>query len=182
MEHQALDHDRSEMFNYALFKRFGNNEMGILGLTVDEQYGGSGILDASAVAIVHEELSASDPALCLAYLAHSVLFAHNLSMNGTHEQKLKFLPDACSGDRIGGMCMSEPDAGTDVLGMTTNARWDEGNKTFILNGQKMWITNGTVDGTSTGDMFLVYAKTGPNRGDITQFLVEKGILLDFVYN
>jgi len=74
------------------------------------------------------------------------------------------------------MCMSEPNAGTDVLGMTTFAKYDEGAKQFILNGTKMWITNGTVDGgQTTGDLFLVYAKTGPKRSDITQFVVEKGM-------
>ena len=173
IEGQALDHDRAERFNYPLFRRLGNEYLGLLGLTVAEEYGGSGFQDASAVAIVHEELSASDPGFCLAYLAHSVLFTHNLSINGTHEQKLRFLPDACSGVRVGGMCMSEPDAGTDVLGMLSKAQFDESNNSFVLNGRKMWITNGTVDGETTGDMFLVYAKTGPGKMDLTQFLVEK---------
>mmetsp|Transcript_12374 Transcript_12374/g.18559 ORF Transcript_12374/g.18559 Transcript_12374/m.18559 type:complete len:434 (-) Transcript_12374:364-1665(-) len=174
VEPQALAHNRNETFNTELFQRLGS-QMGILGLTVDEQYGGSGFQDASAVAIVHEELSASDPAFCLSYLAHSVLFTHNLSINGNHEQKLKYLPDVCSGVKVSGMCMSEPDAGTDVLGMSTTARHDEGNDTFVLNGRKMWITNGTIDGVSTGDLFLVYARTGPNRADLTQFVVEKGM-------
>ena len=104
MEPQALEYNRSEKFNSQLFQRLGS-QMGLLGLTVDEQYGGSGFQDASAVAIVHEELSASDPAFCLSYLAHSVLFTHNLSINGSHEQKLKYLPDVCSGEKISGMCM-----------------------------------------------------------------------------
>merc|ERR1711939_1123022 len=118
-----------------------------------------GGMDATAACIIHEELSASDPAFCLEYLAHSMLFVNNLNQNGSDEQKAKYLPDTCAGKAIAGMCMSEPGAGTDVLGMTTNATKKGGD--YILNGSKMWITNGAVDDKETGDVFLVYARTGP---------------------
>jgi isovaleryl-CoA dehydrogenase len=161
-----------------LFRKLGSNNLGILGLTVDEEYGGAGWADATAVAIVHEELSYSDPAFCLSYLAHSLLLVNNLHINGSDEQKRRFLPGACDGSKIGGMCMSEPDAGTDVLGMKTTAVksvGDMNDKSWIINGTKMWITNGTLDGQETGDFFLVYAKTGPGKFDVTQFIVEKGM-------
>lgn len=176
IESQALSHNRSELFNLPLFRKLGTNTsdgLGILGLTVPEEYGGIA-LGASAAAIAHEEMSYSDPAFCLSYLAHSILFINNLYINGTHEQRLKWLPDACMGTKIGGMCMSESNAGTDVLSMSTTAKYDGGNNTFIMNGSKMWITNGTINGTDTGDIFMVYGKTGESRNDITQFVVEKG--------
>lgn len=122
-----------------------------------------------------EELSAADPAFCLSYLAHSMLFVNNLSQNGSHEQKTKFLPGACSGEKIGGMGMSEPGVGTDVLGMATTAKMNADGKSYSLNGAKMWITNGTVNGTDTGDVFLVYARTSSDRAGLTSFLVEKGM-------
>ena len=86
-------------------------DLGLLGLTVEEEYGGSG-LDATAVALVHEELSYSDPAFCLSYLAHSLLLVNNLSINGSPEQKQRFLPAVVTGEHLGGMGMSEPNAGT----------------------------------------------------------------------
>jgi len=102
---------------------------------ITEAYTGTNF-DASAVALVHEELSHADPAFCLSYLAHSLLFANNLAQNATHEQKLRFLPEICEGSKIGGMCMSEPNAGTDVLGMSMTATPTEGNG-WILNGTKV---------------------------------------------
>lgn len=170
---QAKEFNRDEKFNMPLFKKLG--ELGILGVTVDPEYGGSG-MDATAAVIAHEELSAADPAFTLSFLAHSMLFVNNLARNGSHEQKMKYLPGASDGSLIGGMCMSEPGAGTDVMGMGTTAKLSEDGKHYVLNGSKMWITNGTVDGVTTGDIFLVYAKTGSGRGigDITSFLVEKG--------
>ena len=116
--------------------------MGLLGITVPGEYGGSG-MDAVAVAIVHEELSYSDPAFCLAYLAHSMLFVNNLTWNGNEEQKHRLLPDVCSGAKIGGMCMSEPAVGTDVLALRTGAA-KRADGSYVLNGAKMWITNGAV--------------------------------------
>lgn len=170
---QALEFNRQEKFNMALFKKLG--ELGVLGVTVAPEYGGSG-MDAVAAVIAHEEIAASDPAFCLSFLAHSMLFVNNLHQNGSHEQKLKYLPKACNGTAIGGMCMSEPGAGTDVMGMSTTATLSADGQHYILNGNKMWITNGTVDGVNTGDTFLVYAKTGKGRaaGDLTSFIVEKG--------
>ena len=167
---QAVEFNKNEKFNLPLFKKLG--DMGLLGVTVHPNYGGSG-MDATAATIIHQEISSCDPAFCLSYLAHSMLFVNNLHINGSHEQKTKYLPDACSGEKIGGMCMSEPGAGTDVLAMSTNAKTDGDD--YILNGNKMWITNGTVDGTDTGDVFLVYAKTGEKKTDVTMFIVEKGM-------
>jgi isovaleryl-CoA dehydrogenase len=139
---------------------------------VPERFGGAG-MDAVAAVIAHEELSAADPGFCLAYLAHAMLVANNLNQNGDDEQRARWLPDACAGRTIGGMCMTEPSAGTDVLGMRTTAvrRGDH----YLLNGAKMWITNGAVSDTELGDVFLVYAQTG-GRGTrgLSLFVVEKG--------
>ena len=174
---QRLEHDREEKFNHELFKKCG--ELGLLGVTTSVEYGGSG-MDATAANIVHEELSQADPAFCLSYLAHSMLFVNNLNQNGTHEQKMRFLPDTCSGAKIGGMGMSEPSYGTDVLGLQTTAKKDD-NGDYILNGQKMWITNSYVNNPDTGeaelgDIYLVYARTGgPGAKGLSLFLVEKGM-------
>ena len=167
---QALEHDRTETFNIGLFRQLG--DLGLLGITVDEKFGGSG-MDATAAVIAHEELAAADPGFCLAYLAHSMLFVNNLAQNGSEEQKQKYLPGSCSGELIGGMCMSEPAVGTDVLGLQTTAKRDGDH--YILNGAKMWITNGAVSDTELGDVFLVYARTSDDRSKgISLFLVEKG--------
>jgi isovaleryl-CoA dehydrogenase len=148
----------------------------VLGITADPDFGGSG-MDATAAVIAHEELAAADPAFCLSFLAHSMLFVNNINQNASAEQKARVLPGTCDGSMIGGMCMSEPGAGTDVMGMSTTAKRSTDGNSYVLNGQKMWITNGTVDGVNTGDVFLVYAKTGPGRsaGDVSAFLVEKGM-------
>lgn len=170
VEPQAAAHDRDEKFNIELFRKLG--ALGLLGLTVGTEYEGSG-MDAVAVAIAHEELSAIDPGFTLAYLAHSLLFANNLSVNGSHEQKLKYLPGASNGTLIGGMCMSEPGAGTDVLGMRTTAV-RKGDR-YVLNGAKMWITNGAISDSELGDVFLVYARVeGAPRNRLSMFIVEKG--------
>ena len=175
VESQAHDYDRDELFNLELLRSMG--DMGLLGITASEEFGGAG-LDATAAVIVHEELSASDPGFALAYLAHSMLFVNNLEFNGSLEQKERILPKVCSGEWIGAMAMSEPDAGTDVLGISTTAvQDDEGN--WILNGRKMWITNGCLDDDGTpADVVWVYAKTGINekgRAQISTFLVENGM-------
>jgi alkylation response protein AidB-like acyl-CoA dehydrogenase len=115
---------------------------------------------AAAVAIVHEELSASDPAFCLSYLAHALLFVNNLNVNGSDAQRAAFLPRACAGELLCGMAMSEPGAGTDVLGMTTRAT-REPSGDYVLTGTKMWITNGAADDATLGDAFLVYARDAP---------------------
>ncbi len=171
VEPQAHEHDRQEKFNLILFKKLG--DLGLLGLTVPEEFGGSG-LDATAVCLVHEELSTSDPGFCLAYLAHALLCVNNLAVNGNIEQKNKYLPKLSSGEMIGSMAMSEPDFGTDVLGMQTTAVL-KGDK-YILNGRKMWITNGAIDDQKTPcDLIWVYAKTGEKNGraQISTFIVEK---------
>lgn len=170
VEPQANAFNKREEMNFPLFQKLG--ELGLLGVTVPEAYGGSG-MDATAAVIIHEELASSDPAFCLSYLAHSNLFANNLAVNGTEEQKQKYLPSACDGSKIGGMCMSEPGVGTDVLGMRTAAKLDGGD--YVITGNKMWITNGTVDGKETGDNFLVYARTGDKKSEISLFVVEKGM-------
>ncbi len=169
---QALEFNREEKFNRPLFEKCG--ELGLLGVTVPEEYGGSG-MDATAAVIVHEELAAADSAFCLAYLAHSMLFVNNVAQNGSHAQKERFLPDACSGAAVCGMCMSESGAGTDVMGMGTTATKAtvDGLDGYVLSGQKMWITNGTLDGKTTGDAYLVYARTGEGRNDVSSFLVPK---------
>jgi isovaleryl-CoA dehydrogenase len=172
VEPQAHEHDRKEMFNLPLFRKLG--ELGLLGLTVPEAYGGSG-MDALAATLVHEELSYSDPGFCLAYLAHSMLMVNNLAVNASEEQKKKYLPKVCSGEWVGAMAMSEPAVGTDVLGMQTTAV-KQGDH-YVLNGRKMWITNGTIDEQRTpADCVLVYAKTGEKNGRplISTFIVEKG--------
>jgi isovaleryl-CoA dehydrogenase len=167
---QAAVHDKTETFNIGLFRKLG--EIGVLGITVDEKYGGAG-MDAVAAVIAHEELAAADPGFTLSYLAHSMLFVNNFFRNASDEQRTRYLPDCCSGAKVGGMCMSEPSVGTDVLGMSTTAvrRGD----TYLLNGAKMWITNGAVSDTELGDIFLVYARTGDKGArSFSQFLVEKG--------
>lgn len=173
VEPQAHEYDRKENFNLELFKKTA--ELGLMGITVPEEYGGAG-MDATAAVIVHEELSSSDPGFALAYLAHSMLLVNNLAQNGSEEQKKKYLPKVCSGEWIGAMGMSEPHVGTDVLGMTSTAE-KKGDK-YILNGRKMWITNGTIDENKTPcDLVLVYAKTGEKNGRplVSSFLVEKGM-------
>ena len=167
---QAGEHDAAEKFNHRLFRKLG--DLGLLGVTADPDHGGSG-MDATAAVIVHEELAAADPGFTLAYLAHAILFVNNLSFNASDAQKARILPGACSGALIGGMCMSEPGAGTDVLGLSTTAR-REGDE-YVLNGAKMWITNGAVADGELGDVFLVYARmAGAGRKDLSQFIVEKG--------
>ncbi|MEO8606147.1 MAG: acyl-CoA dehydrogenase family protein, partial [bacterium] len=166
VEPQATAFNRDEAFNLGLFRRCG--ELGLLGLTVGEAYGGAG-LDATAAVIVHEALSTSDPAFALSYLAHSVLFVNNLYHNASDAQRQRFLPAAISGARIGGMCMTEPEAGTDVLGMRTTAQRDGDD--YVLNGRKTFITNGAVDDATLGDIFLVYARTGARS--ISTLVVER---------
>ena len=168
VEPQALEYDREEKFNLNLFRKLG--EYGLLGISVPAEYGGSG-MDATAVAIINEELSYSDPAFCLAYLAHSQLMVNNLAFNGTEEQKARILPKVCSGEWIGCMAMSEPGYGTDVLGMQTTAEQNTDGD-WVINGRKMWITNGP-----DADTLVVYAKTDVSAGPkgITAFLIEKNM-------
>lgn len=168
VEPQALEADREERFNIELFKRAG--ELGLLGVTLPEEYGGAG-LDATAAAQVSEILSTSDPAFAMSVLAHSYLFAQNVSVNGNEAQKAEFLPPAATGEWIGGLCMTEPGVGTDVLGMATTATHDGDH--YRITGRKTFITNGGVGDGETGDAFIVYATTGPR--EISSFLVRKGM-------
>ena len=172
VEPQALAHDRAEKFNLPLFRKLG--ELGLLGITVPEEYGGAG-LDAISAVIANEELSASDPGFCLAYLAHSMLFVNNLAVNGNEEQKKKFLPGVSSGELVGCMAMSEPAVGTDVMALETTAVLDGDH--YVINGRKMWITNGCIDDEGTAaDLVWLYAKTGEKNGrnQVSTFLIEKG--------
>ena len=168
VEPQAAEHDRSETFNHALFCRAG--ELGLLGVTLPEEYGGAG-LDAVAAIQVMEVLSASDPGFTLAVLAHSILFAQNLAVNGNDEQRSRILPKAATGEWIGGLCMTEPAVGTDVLAMRTTAT-RQGDE-YRITGTKTFITNGGIDDETLGDVFIVYAATGER--EISSFLVEKGM-------
>ncbi len=172
VEPQAEHYDQAEEFNLELFKKLG--PLGLLGITSPDDCGGSN-MDAIAAVIAHEELSMSDPGFALAYLAHAMLCVNNLAENASPEQKKNILPKLCSGEWVGCMAMSEPHVGTDVMGMKTTAKLSGDH--YILNGRKMWITNGTIDENKTpADCVLVYAITGEanNRPEISTFIVEKG--------
>ena len=168
VEPQAAEHDRAERFNHALFRRAG--DLGLLGITLPEEHGGVG-LDATAAVQVSEALSTADPGFALSVLAHSILFAQNLNANGNDAQCARVLPRVANGEWIGGMCMTEPGVGTDVLAMTTRAVVD--GDAYVLNGVKTFITNGGIDERTLGDVFIVYAATGDRS--ISSFLVEKGM-------
>ncbi|AKT37248.1 acyl-CoA dehydrogenase family protein [Chondromyces crocatus] len=161
VEPQAEEHDASGTLNIPLLRRVG--ELGLLGITVPSDRGGTG-LDATAAVIVHHELSKSDPGFALAYLAHAMLFVNNLCWAANEEQRARYLPKSISGEWIGAMGMTEPSGGTDVLGMKTTARQD-GDR-FFLNGRKTMVTN-----APEADVFLVYATV---EGKVTTFVVERG--------
>jgi len=160
VEPQAEEYDRLETLNIPLFRKLG--ELGLLGITVSAEDGGAG-MDATAAVIAHHELSKSDPGFTLAYLAHAMLFVNNFNHCANPEQKARYLPQVLSGEWIGGLGMTEPNYGTDVLGMGTTAV-RRGDK-YILNGTKTYITNGPE-----GYVFLVYAKVD---GRITSFVVDR---------
>ncbi len=157
---QAAEFDEKGVLNVPLFRKLG--KLGLLGITVPEADGGAG-MDTTAAVIVHHELAKVDPGFTLAYLAHSMLFVNNFYHCSNAEQRARYLPKVISGEWIGGMGMTEPGAGTDVLGMTTTAvRTDDG---YVLNGTKTYITN-----ACEGHCFLVYAKLD---GRITAFVVDR---------
>ncbi len=166
VEPQAAEHDRTETFNHALFRRAA--ELGLLGVTIPEEYGGAG-LDATAAVQVCETLSTSDPGFALTVLVQALLFAQNVAINGDESQRARVLPRAVSGEWIGGLCMTEPEGGTDVLAMRTRAKRD--GDVYVLDGTKTFITNGGIDESTLGDAFVVYAATGSR--EISTFLVEK---------
>jgi isovaleryl-CoA dehydrogenase len=161
VEPQAMEHDQKGAFNVALLRRLG--ELGLIGVTIPDEAGGAG-LDAVASVIVHEELAWSDPGFTLGYLAHALLFVNNFYWAGDREQHRRYLPAVLAGTTVGGMAMTEPGAGTDVLGMATVARRDGDD--YVLDGRKTFITNGPE-----GEVFVVYAKLD---GEITTFIVERG--------
>ncbi len=158
---EALDEEQG--FNIEALRKMG--ELGLLGITASSKYGGSD-LDVVAATMVMEEFGAVCASTTLSYLAHSILAVNNLNSNGSEEQKAKYLPKLCSGEWIGAMAISEPGAGSDAMGLQCQAR-KEGDF-YILNGTKMWITNGPY-----ADFFWVYAKTGPTNKDVSTFIVEK---------
>jgi isovaleryl-CoA dehydrogenase len=156
--------DTEEKFNLKAFRGMG--ELGVLGITADPDYGGAG-LGATAATIVMEEFGKADPGTTLSYLAHSILCVNNINNNASKEQKEKYLPKLISGEHIGCMAMSEPGYGSDAVGMQTKAV-KEGDS-YVLNGAKMWITNGNM-----ADVSYVYTRTGSGKKDLTTFIVEKG--------
>lgn len=158
--------DKENVFPHHMWKKLG--DMGLLGITVEEEFGGMG-LGYYEHCIATEELSKANGALALSYLAHSNLCVNQLRLNGTQEQKEKYLPGLISGDKVGALAMSEPNSGSDVVSMQLKAE-KKGDK-FVLNGSKMWITNGP-----TADVLVVYAKTDLNAAQkgISTFIIEKG--------
>ena len=164
---RAAEIDASNEFPHDLWKKFG--DMGLLGITVSEEDGGSG-MGYLAHCIAMEEISRASASVALSYGAHSNLCVNQLKINGSPEQKASYLPKLISGDHIGALAMSEPGAGSDVVAMQLRARKDGDH--YILNGNKMWITNGP-----DADVLVVYAKTDPDAGSkgITAFIIEKGM-------
>ena len=159
--------DRDNVFPRDLWPEMG--ELGLLGITVDEQFGGAG-LGYLEHCVAMEEISRASAAVGLSYGAHSNLCVNQIRRNGNAEQKTKYLPKLISGEHVGALAMSEPGAGSDVVSMRTRA--DKRGDRYILNGSKMWITNGPV-----ADTLVVYAKTDRTAGSrgITAFIVEKGM-------
>lgn len=159
--------DKENHFPAQLWKKFG--DMGLLGMTVSEEYGGAN-LGYLAHILVMQEISRASASIGLSYGAHSNLCVNQINLNGNDEQKARFLPKLISGDFVGALAMSEPNAGSDVVSMKLRAE-QKGDR-FVLNGSKMWITNG-----GDADVMVVYAKTDPDAGakGITAFLVEKGM-------
>lgn len=155
LEPGALKRDSQEFFDKVLFKKLG--DLGLLGITAPEEYGGSA-MDATAAVLVHEEIAAVDPGMALAYLAHAMLCVNNISQNCSAEQKAQYLPKLCTGEWIGAMAISEPQAGTDVRALSTTAK--KSSDGYVLNGRKMWITNGAQDEHKTpADILFLYANT-----------------------
>ncbi len=159
--------EQNNDFPHDLWSKLGN--IGVLGITVEEEYGGAGMGYLEHV-VALEEISRASAAVGLSYSAHSNLCVNQLRLNGNEEQKKKFLPKLISGEKVGALAMSETGAGSDVVGMRTIAR--KNGDRFILNGSKMWITNGP-----NADTLVVYAKTDPGAGKhgITAFIIEKGM-------
>ncbi len=163
---RAADIDRTNDFPADLWPKMG--ALGVLGITVEEEYGGAGMGYLEHV-VAMEEISRASASVGLSYGAHSNLCVNQIRRNGTPEQKARFLPKLIQGKFVGALAMSEPGAGSDVVGMRTRA--DKRGDRYALNGSKMWITNGP-----DADVLVVYAKTDPEAGPrgITAFLIERG--------
>src|SRR6187200_2847418 len=163
----AAEIDRSNEFPRQLWTKFG--DMGLLGITVEEEYGGAGLGYLEHV-VAMEEVSRGSAAIGLSYGAHSNLAVNQLRRNGSDAQKRKYLPKLISGEHVGALAMSEPGAGSDVVSMKLKA--EKRGDRYILNGTKFWITNGPC-----ADVLVVYAKTDPAAGPrgISAFLIEKGL-------
>ena len=163
---RACEIDRSDQFPMDLWRKMG--DLGVLGITVDEQYGGAQ-MGYLAHIVAMEEISRASASVGLSYGAHSNLCVNQIKRNGTEAQKLKYLPKLISGEFIGALAMSEPNAGSDVVSMKLRAEF-KGDR-WVLNGTKMWITNGP-----DADVMVVYAKNDLDAGarGMTAFLVEKG--------
>ncbi len=163
---RAAQVDRDNLFPADLWKKLG--DLGLHGMTVSEEYGGTG-MGYLAHMVAMEEVSRASASVGLSYGAHSNLCVNQLHRNGTTEQKRRYLPKLVSGEHVGALAMSEPGAGSDVVSMKLRA--DKRGDRYVLNGSKMWITNG-----GDADTLVVYAKTDPQAGPkgITAFIVEKG--------
>ncbi|MEM8743813.1 MAG: isovaleryl-CoA dehydrogenase [Pseudomonadota bacterium] len=164
---RAEEIDATNTFARDLWPELG--ELGLLGVTANPEYGGSG-MGYLAHVVAMEEISRASASIGLSYGAHSNLCVNQINRHGTEEQKTKFLPKLCSGEHVGGLAMSEPGSGSDVVSMKTMA--ERRNDYYLLNGSKMWITNGP-----DAETLVVYAKTDPeakSRG-ITTFLIERGM-------
>ncbi len=162
----AEEADRTDQFPMQLWRQMG--EMGVLGLTAPEEFGGAA-MGYLAHTIAMEEISRASASVGLSYGAHSNLCVNQITRNGNAEQKAKYLPRLISGEHVGALAMSETGAGSDVISMRLRA--DRKGDHYVLNGSKMWITNGP-----DADVLVVYAKTNPDAGSkgVTAFLVEKG--------
>ncbi len=163
---RAADIDRDNQFLMDLWRKMG--DLGVLGVTVGEEYGGAGMGYLEHI-VAMEEISRASASVGLSYGAHSNLCVNQIKLNGTEEQKRRYLPKLVAGEHVGALAMSEPGAGSDVVGMKLKA--EKTGDRYVLNGTKMWITNGP-----DADTLVVYAKTDPAAGPrgITAFLVEKG--------